>query len=229
MWNESFQFTVPAGGGKELVTLILWAVSPGDGSRENMGHIAVPASRVAASGKEEGWYEIRKADGQILTGGGAGAKTALLVSLSYTPVAAELPVSSGWCAVLGKDGSVFERRFAVLDPYRQVTRSAHPRYQPRTVRGMGVLAACRHARQQHVPHGRQAHTRKGALPRTPTSNPTPYTQRATPPWLALGAESMYPSPQRGDPAGPYRRCARRPRSRLGPVPLLGSAAALSAD
>jgi hypothetical protein len=52
VWNESFQFAVPAGGGSDLVTLVVWSVTDGN-KRENLGHIAVPASRVASTGKEE--------------------------------------------------------------------------------------------------------------------------------------------------------------------------------
>ena len=52
VWNESFQFAVPAGGGSDLVTLVVWSVTDGN-KRENIGHIAVPASRVASTGKEE--------------------------------------------------------------------------------------------------------------------------------------------------------------------------------
>ncbi len=38
----------------------------GTSKRVNIGHIAVPVQRVAGTGKEEGWYEIRRPDGQVI-------------------------------------------------------------------------------------------------------------------------------------------------------------------
>lgn len=71
----------------------------------------------------QGWYEVRTADGQILTGGEKEAKSAVLVSLTYRVVDEALPAQHGWCYTRGKDNSSFVKRYAVLDPYRQVKRS----------------------------------------------------------------------------------------------------------
>lgn len=50
--------------------------------RTNIGHIAVPIQRFAAAGKEEGWYEVRRQDGQVVVGD--AGKTAVLVSLTVS-------------------------------------------------------------------------------------------------------------------------------------------------
>jgi hypothetical protein len=68
----------------------------------------------------QGWYEVRTADGKILTGGEKEAKSAVLISLTYRVVDEALPAPHGWCLTGGKDTSSFVQRYAVLDPYRQV-------------------------------------------------------------------------------------------------------------
>lgn len=101
----------------------------------------------------QGWYEIRKADGQILTGGENGAKSAVLVSLTFRIVDEALPSQHGWCYTLGKDRSSFVKRYAVLDPYRQVTPSMSRSHQldlrdPRAIHSDENVADYLHIRQR---------------------------------------------------------------------------------
>jgi hypothetical protein len=67
-WHETFAFTVAAPQ-EALATAVLFAQAGGDEAAPKepvvVGHIAVPIARVQASGKEEGWYEVRTSEGEV--------------------------------------------------------------------------------------------------------------------------------------------------------------------
>eukprot|EP00282_Hemiselmis_andersenii_P044614 CAMPEP_0172045912 /NCGR_PEP_ID=MMETSP1043-20130122/121_1 /TAXON_ID=464988 /ORGANISM="Hemiselmis andersenii, Strain CCMP441" /LENGTH=103 /DNA_ID=CAMNT_0012704517 /DNA_START=381 /DNA_END=689 /DNA_ORIENTATION=- len=100
---------------------MVWALTL-DGKRANIGHIAVPVSRVAASVKEEGWYEVRKSDGQVQTGEGGGKN-------SSCPSQRGGDQAAGDGLVLG-DGAV-ARRFELEEAIRRhgPIQASHPAVQ----------------------------------------------------------------------------------------------------
>lgn len=116
-WNESFQFPVEASR-DALATVVLWALDR-SGSRVMIGHIAVPVARIAASSREEGWYDVRSADGVPLTT--ATGPSAVLVNFIFAP-AVQQRVPRGWATVIGHaPGAPLppQELFCALDPYAQ--------------------------------------------------------------------------------------------------------------
>ena len=140
VWNESLQLPCSAPP-SDIITIIFWGTPEGNASARRgasketetdkvfLGHVAVPSQRVAQSGREEGWYDLRDTNGEIVHSGG-GAAAAALVSLSFTSVVPSLPshVQGFLVSASVDDDDSLEKRYHVLDPYLQrlVTYSRLP-------------------------------------------------------------------------------------------------------
>ena len=124
VWNESLQLVCSEPGLEELITLIVWGWRrPAEEQLQSsektfIGHIAVPASRVKGVGQEEGWYDLRDQNGNLVSGPEGTA--AALVSFTVTP-AAKLPhdVQDFIFSRTEDQDDKFTNRYHVLDPYTQ--------------------------------------------------------------------------------------------------------------
>ena len=130
----------------DLITVMLFVQAlSGEPDNVFLGHIAVPASRVVqgdkrapyarpplsdacvaklctcAAGREEGWYDLRGKQGDVIQGGDRAAS--VLMSLVASP-AKPLPhhVQGFMLSKVSadvEDGDGFEKRYHLLNPYKQ--------------------------------------------------------------------------------------------------------------
>eukprot|EP00960_Hanusia_phi_P072452 767787-Hanusia_phi.AAC.4 len=117
-WNESFRLACPPPG-KELITVVFFgkkAQHAGKTSRVYIGHIAVPVERVAESGKEEGWYEVRDSSGNSVQG--STGPTAVLARFCYQGTQ-PLNHVSGWFEVKLEREDNLKKNFLLFNPYTQ--------------------------------------------------------------------------------------------------------------
>uniref|UniRef100_A0A7S4UGG8 PDZ domain-containing protein n=1 Tax=Guillardia theta TaxID=55529 RepID=A0A7S4UGG8_GUITH len=117
-WNESFCLVTPPPG-KQLITVVFFgkkAQHAGKTSRVYIGHIAVPIERVAESGKEEGWYEIRDSTGKPVQS--ESGQTAVLARFCYRGTEPKTHVS-GWFQVKVDNEDEVKKNFLLLNPYTE--------------------------------------------------------------------------------------------------------------
>jgi len=103
VYGGSFQFT-SEGGEEELVTVTLLGQDVGEQEVHVLGHMAVPLQRVEASGKEEGWYEVRDRTGAKLAG--SGGDTGLMVVLTVAPANPAAPRFAGSASIMSSQDKV---------------------------------------------------------------------------------------------------------------------------
>lgn len=137
-WTEGFTLPVTsavgAGAAGDLASVVVWDANGGSPSSGGgyIGHIAVPISRIKQGSGEEGWYDMRDQQGEMVPGGPEGAPSAaLLVKFRHKVLPGGLKATRGWLtrpagggvggtAAAAAAGAEVERVWCVLDPYTRI-------------------------------------------------------------------------------------------------------------